>query len=382
MNPFRKFAALVRRLRNAEHFGFYEYIVKFLTLHLAEIPEIKPLCDSFFARFQKEDEIFKHSLQAEETGPIRDLFILMRNEFMIIKRVVETAAYTDVQAEKVAAEKLSLVVKTYKKVPSAAMNEASALVINMIQDLRLSKNAASVATLGLSTHVDKMEEHNEAFRELYLARAQEIESLADMGNMREARPLTDESFNLVAYALGGDYVTAVASGNTARAAILKVIIDGINAIVLQYEHIYARRSPGATIDQPDKIEPDTPEDEIPVFAVDAQTVSFVENDGGPVMIVVLGNASRLAELHPDLSDAELLLTNADGLDVAFPIDGYATETVGESEQTTGLRVRGPSGRWFDSPFRGIGPAEAKIMNDEDALLAVLTGVIYPETFVN
>ncbi|MDR1644843.1 MAG: DUF6261 family protein [Tannerellaceae bacterium] len=387
MNYIKKYLSLVHKLRNSEHFDFYKYCVDLILPLIASIPALAPLFNIFYSLFQKEDEIFKRSRKAEETEFIHEAYMKMRNVFMFIKHIVEGASYSDDANEKAAAAKLGLVIENYKTIPSVAMNEASALVFNMVQDLRLQKNASAVTTLDLATQTDKLEEANDTFRELYFARAGEQETISGQGNMKEIRPQVEDSFDVVLNTANGLYIAAVKSGNMALAVILKKIIDGVNAVITQYEYIYARRSPGTIPDKEkpgdDTTDPDNPAlpgDGVPVFAVNAQTVAFVENDGGPRMVVVLSDAPVLAALLPDLTGAVLMLREETD-DVSFPIEGYATENAGDTEQTTGLRVSGNAGRWFDSPFRAKGPASARIEVD-GVVIAHLTGMLYPETFVN
>ncbi|MDR1623777.1 MAG: DUF6261 family protein, partial [Tannerellaceae bacterium] len=218
MSSLRKFLKLVHGLRNAEHFGFYGYVVRLYTPYRALLAELTVVWDAFHVLFEKEDEIFKRNPKQEETGSIRSACEEMHSAFMLIKRTVEAASYDASPTVKAASEKLAFVLGNYVKLPSVAMNEASALAINLVQDLRLPANAPAVATLGLGTHIDRLEETNEAFQELYLERAKEQESLAEQGNMREIRPLVDKAFDAFAQTLESDHTMAQATGQTTKAA--------------------------------------------------------------------------------------------------------------------------------------------------------------------
>ncbi|MDR1645059.1 MAG: DUF6261 family protein [Tannerellaceae bacterium] len=249
MNTIKKYGILIRRLRDAEHFDFFKYNTELINAHLPALEAIKPLCQSLCQLFAKEDKIFKRSRKAEETQLIRTTYRRTRNEFMIIKHTVTAAAYSNDPALKAVANTLEFVLRNFKTLPSTPMNETSALVAGLVQDLRQPKNAAAVAILQLSAQVGKLEASNETFRQLYAARAQEHEASAEQGNMRSIRPQVDKSFVLFTRTLAGLYATARATGTPARVAALKEIIDGINAIILQYDHIYARRhTPGSEIE--------------------------------------------------------------------------------------------------------------------------------------
>jgi hypothetical protein len=389
MTPVSKYSVLVRKLRNAEHFGFYGYNIDLVTPHLSSLAEIRSLWDAFYALFQKEDVIFKRSRQAEETETIRQAYTKARNEFIIIRRIVGTALYSDDADEKAAADKLKVMMNNYKRIPSVAMNEASSLIINMVQDLRLQKNAPAVAALSLDAHINKLEASNEAFRELFLARIQEQESLVEQGAMKEIRPQVDEAFGLFTYTLGGIYLAATAAGQTSRATALKEIIDGINGVILQYEHIYARRSPGAINgDHPGGDTPATPPEPGALsLAVAAQTVPLAENDGGPVMEVILQDEEDFAAaLYPAARGAYLSIRkekeNGEGDFYDFPIQDFVMEGEAPNQRPIGLKVGPREGiYWYESPFQSQGPAEAKVVKD-GATLALFTGMEYPAIYHN
>jgi hypothetical protein len=402
MSPVSKYTALVRKLRNAEHFGFYGYTVDLVTPHLSSLAEIRSLWDAFYALFQKEDVIFKRSRQSEDTEFIRRAYMKARNEFIIIRRIVGTALYSDDAAEKTAADKLTIVTNNYKHIPSVAMNEAGSLIINMVQDLRLPKYASAVATLALASHVDKLAAYNDEFRELFLARIQEQESLAEQGAMKEIRAQVDESFALFTYTLGGIYLAAQSAGQTARAAALKEIIDGINGIILQYEHIYARRQPGTvSSDRPGGTTPPAPpapsepsepaEPAETALAVAAQTVPLVENDGGTAMEVVFQDVDAFAlALYPDAQGATLLVRKEEdgpeGEFTDFPIEDFIMEGEPPNERPIGIKTGLHLGAynnsyWYESPFQSQGPAEARVEKNDETL-AILAGLEYPAIYRN
>ncbi|MDR0750650.1 MAG: DUF6261 family protein [Tannerellaceae bacterium] len=244
MSSVKKFLRLVDKLRNAEHFGFYEYIVKAYTPYEPLFAELAGVWKAFHSLFTKENEIYKRNPRQWETASIRSAWLKTRSAFLLIKRTVEAASYDTDEAAKAASGKLAFVLGNYSRIPAVAMNEVSALVINLIQDLRQPATAAAAELLRLAPHIGRLEDANEAFRELYLTRAKEQEYLAIQGNMQEIRPQVDAAFARFAQTLDSAHTIARVTGQAAKAATLAEVIESLNAIILQYKHTCARRRPG------------------------------------------------------------------------------------------------------------------------------------------
>ncbi|MDR1644521.1 MAG: DUF6261 family protein [Tannerellaceae bacterium] len=253
MLTFRKTGHILHAMRNSEHFGFFEYIVTLCDARQDAFVEIKPLWKALRDLFVKENAIFKYQANAAETGFICKAYVDTYHVFMLIKRTVEAATYDTHPPTKAAAGKLKPILRNYRAVTSAAMNESSALVINLVQEMRSPRNAEAVNALGLAPFTDQLETNNEAFRSLYFARAREREALVAQGNMRHLRPQVNRAFSIFTQTLGSLYITAAINRQAAKAGALAEIIEGINAIILQYEHILARRAPGFYTETADEI---------------------------------------------------------------------------------------------------------------------------------
>ncbi|MDR0748894.1 MAG: DUF6261 family protein, partial [Tannerellaceae bacterium] len=161
MTTIDNYSRLVARIRNGEHFQLYKEIIDLITLHIASLGVLLKPWAAFTNLFKQEDAIYKHSLKAEETAYIAEANQARRNAFLVIKQSVETAALKNNPSGKEAVRKVSFVLDNFKHIPAAAMVEMSALIYNMIQDLRLPACAPHVETLGLTADVNALEAANE-----------------------------------------------------------------------------------------------------------------------------------------------------------------------------------------------------------------------------
>jgi hypothetical protein len=250
MSRIEKYTRLLKSLRNGEHFEIFEEIDEFAEKHKNALGDTVELWNVLNATFKKEDEIYKRSRKASETHFITEAHEKRIEAFRVVKGSVETASHKDTLAEKQAAERLAFVLDNFRKIPKAPLTEASALIFNMIQDLRRTAYAPSVETLGLTGAVNTLEVRNEAFKALYEEREMDIKQAGMLGNMKYIRPLTDKAFANFAEALNACYAIARLSGKTDEADALNLIITRINAAISQYETIYAHRGGSTSKNKP------------------------------------------------------------------------------------------------------------------------------------
>ncbi|MDR1644588.1 MAG: DUF6261 family protein [Tannerellaceae bacterium] len=205
-----KLRGFIVHLRNSEHFELYEEIIEPLEpleQHKADFSEAEAHYLIFYNLFCKEDDGYKRSLKVEKTAAHRLVFVL----------------------------------DNFKKITSASMVEASALIYNMVQDFRLAKYAPSIAALGLQTAVDKLEACNEEFKAFYAKRELNLKEAEMKGLMKHIRPRVDRAFDNFLCVLEAFSIVAQLTGNTAKAATLGAIINRINATLRQYRLLYLRR---------------------------------------------------------------------------------------------------------------------------------------------
>ncbi|MDR0750876.1 MAG: DUF6261 family protein, partial [Tannerellaceae bacterium] len=371
MKTVNNFITLVTKLRNGEHFEFYEENIESITPHIASLGVLLKPWTAFTNLFKQEDDIYKQSLKAAETTYVAEANQVRRNAFLVIKQSVETAALKNNPAEKEAVRKVSFVLDNFRHIPAAAMVEMSALIYNMIQDLRLPACAPHVETLGLTADVNALEAANETFKAVYRERETSIGEAGRLGNMLHIRPLTDKAFANFTEALEASFTMAKLNGQTAEAATLEALISGINDTIKQYQTIYARRHPGSKGKGKGGDTPEAPGDpgdsgdsgdNIPFLSVASQEA--VGQSGNETMHITLADAEAFARaLYPAALGGVLQVRSSvagvEPEEAGFAITDFLTEAgapAGE-EKPVGLLASVPAGKTLN-PLDGADPCEA------------------------
>jgi hypothetical protein len=371
MKKVNKFIRLVRRFRNSDHYEFYKEIIRFAMRYKEDMGELRKLLLAFEAAFQKEDKIFKRSIRSYETPEVGETNQKRLIVFRRIKLYVDAAHYDKNPAKQAAATALDFVLNNFKSIPTVTSTQASALIINMIQDLRLPKFATHVATLDLTDAVDDLEAANEAFETIYFEREQSQGNALLEGNMKYARPLTDKAGKNFAEGLNSFYLIAKLGNNAADMEILGAIIDGINNTIHNYDRKYAHTGGASGGSKPKPAEPG-----IPTFAIAAQAVT-----DGSTMYVTLSDPDSAADFFAEAVGATLILLFNPEAGVAafdlFPITGLElSQESGETGKPIGLKVGPQANSVFTVPTHNGGPCPARVEKD-DVILAHLTGAFYP-----
>jgi hypothetical protein len=377
MKTINKFNGLTHRLRNGDHFEFYDEIARFVQGRAASLGDLLKLWTVFTEVFQREDDIYKRSLKSYETADINEANKDRIDQYRLIRGTVETSAFSKVPAVLQAATKLSFVTDNFKAIPSASMTQASALITNLLQDLRRPAFAPHVTTLALTAAVDALEQYNDAFKALYEEREQTQGDAIREGNMKYIRPLTDRAFAQFADALPSFYAIARLGGKTADTETLGAIIDHINNVIHNYTNIYARIDGAASASKNKPGADDDDDDGAPVVPL-LHVASQETPQGGRAMYVVTTSfAAFAAALYPVAEGGSLVLRSATE-EAVFPIAGFKMEDDGEGGQRpAALEAAPPSAnRYFDSPFYDEGPSEAWVEKDGEQL-ARFVGMIFP-----
>jgi hypothetical protein len=379
MKVIKAFKRLLHLLRNNEHVNFLMNIVAFVKVRRDSITEILPSWTAFLKQYEREDDIYKRNAKQVETKYIAEAHQERYDAFMMFRRSVEAAAYSHDAAIKDAYVKLNETLENYKTVTTAPITEVSALVYNMIEDLRKPRYAEAVEELDLEAVVDKLEDANIKFLDIYAERTQNMEEFEEQGNMKSIRPLVDSAFKAFADSVNSLYTIKKLAGVPDANNPALPIITYINGFIDQYEHIYAHRTPGYTI--PDKDNPGDDEDEeeltpdagTPTLAISDQEVESSKR----MLLIAEDQAAFERVLYPAAEGGIMLLTSDEYNDYnEFPISEFEMD----GGKPVGLVVSPPSeGMVFRKPIYIMVSAHADVIKDGE-LLATLTGVVWPESY--
>jgi hypothetical protein len=384
-------STLLHHLRNGEHFDLFRAIVKHIQAIGIKPAGLMNAWNHFLQAFTKEDIIYKRAAKRAGTALVKAAHEKRKKSYMALKLMIEATSYDGTPAAKEAAGALLEMMENYAAANYAPMTEASALFVNLIQDLGKDIYADKVALImGAETAINNLNLHNEDFMTLYEERALAGEEGKIEGTMRDARKLVDQKFAVLVDSINSFYF--VAETQTPKdqevSEALSSIIVFVNSYLSQYETILARRGAGTHAGSnkpslPDEgDDPFFPGDGIPQLAIAAQETlgeSQAMPGFGVQMSLRAADATAFAAaLYPDARNGLLRLTWPETENgESFPIADFLFDTDGTTP--VGLLVDAPDiYTFFIKPFTGTDPAGAAVYKG-DELLATLTGVQFPAT---
>ncbi|MDR1357035.1 MAG: DUF6261 family protein [Tannerellaceae bacterium] len=379
MKSVKNYTKLTHAFRNGEHFEFHKYIDDHSQPVVGGVPEASPAWAVFHNLVGQEDIVYKKSAAANETKYITAANRERYDIYTMVRQSVSAATHSFDEVVKERAVRVMEVLTNYKKIRTATMAEASALIFNMIQDLGKDRYAADVDKLGLKDAVAKLSASNDAFRKLYEERAENLESSELKGTMKEIRAQVDKAFKLYTQSLDVAYAGLKLSGKGDTSTV-ESIIDYINAMIDQFERALAHRGYSSVKDKPDgggdddPLTPSVPDGPTtPSLVISEQLV-----EGAERMLLIAGDQAAFeAALYPVALDGAMLLAADDYTDYnSFPVLEFEME----DNKPIGFVVSPPQeGLIFKWPMNAITNARAEIKKD-DELLATLTGVVWPEVY--
>jgi hypothetical protein len=373
------------RLRNAEHFDLYSTIKIRLIAKITKPLGVVTAWNNFILYFNKEDELYKRSMKQESTTYVLGLHDKRRISYQSVKRLFEFSIYSEDAQIKAAAEVIMGVLDNYAMIGYVPMNEASAIITNLIQDLKKEKYAASIALIsGASAEIDRLERDNDTFIIAYSDRSIAEEEKKNEGRLIEARAATDSKFAILVNVINAFYLANEMSSPKDQeiSDILSEVILIINSNLHKYEEIYARRNPAFRSSGSDNNKPSIPDSEIPGTDVPGDTTPVLtiasQSIVGTRMLLQASDTAAFASiLSPAAENGSVYIQSPETNNFdAFPIISFKMDT--DNVTPIGLLVDPPAtNETFDKPFGNFGFVSESYVAKEGVTLAKLQNVLYP-----
>lgn len=182
----------LRQMRNEEWFNFFLEFKTFVIQNTPQALGIEALFSLFLTQLQQADEALEQIRKSPLTVDIRRFDALRDSAFRSLKAAWKYGLADPDPYQHEAAERLGIVFHHFGNLASKPYNEATAGILNFIQELR-GKYAPDVQTLTLTGLVDKLEEANNAFETMVLQRNAEAAERPAL-NMLQLRHDTDRCY--------------------------------------------------------------------------------------------------------------------------------------------------------------------------------------------
>ncbi|MDR1356146.1 MAG: DUF6261 family protein [Tannerellaceae bacterium] len=240
MNNIKSYNRLVSRLNNNNHYSFYHNISRYVEESDLSATKLRASWSAFARIYGKEKKIYKRSARYVET---KYIYIARQERFdtyLMIRLRVESATHSYEAAEREWAGILKEAIPDYSTAARAPMNEVTPIISRMVKKLREPRYEPCVAMLGLTDAVNRLEEINATFANIYNERSLSLETSKIEGTMRSIRPKVDKAFRSFADGVEALYVDGRLSGVSDSDNIFAGIIVNINAEIDQQKLTYSR----------------------------------------------------------------------------------------------------------------------------------------------
>ncbi len=220
-------------LHNDEHFQFQ---TEFKDLVVAVTPEtlkIKPQFDTYLPLYTQEDDSLKKITKSVFT---EDILVADKQRDITFRGMVDTnrAALNHFRADvKAAAKRLQVVFDTYGNLARKPLNEETAAIHNLLQELN-GTYAEDAKSTGIADWVKELEANNKAFEDLTKDRYDESAQRTDLV-LKEVRTQVDAAYRTITERI--DALALIEGGEA-----YETFIRRLNVVVEKYNNAIAARA--------------------------------------------------------------------------------------------------------------------------------------------
>jgi hypothetical protein len=229
------------RLRVNEHFEFMRHIGRLVDEYGAEALGVAPQRAALKAAFADEDDALKKILKSAITPHIVDADRDRDETYQGLVNTVRAGQTHFDATRRAAAERLAVVVDTYRNVASMTLEEESSAIHNLLSEL-VAKHTTDVQELDLEGWIGELDRRNIAFEKLMEARFKERAG-QPVVEMTAARRAVDAAYGALSDMVYARALVAEAGGSDAPLiARFRELIGRWNETIDRAADLLARRA--------------------------------------------------------------------------------------------------------------------------------------------
>ena len=161
---------------------------------------------------------------------------MRERQFIFITKIIELMTCSIKEEEKAAAKRLSFVMKPFKRSHRKPYAHTSAEFTVFVQRFRKPENAEAVSLLKLGPELDRLDQMNEEFKDIYHERIMLEYKRHIAEKMKDIRPKTDDAFHELVLMINALYrINKLVEHDEAKAEQINKVIDDVNAILLRLQ---------------------------------------------------------------------------------------------------------------------------------------------------
>ena len=190
------------------------------------------------------DDIVRRQQASIYTSDVKEADTARDSSMQQLFLMIDAGAKSAVPAEKDAGKKLQIIAKPYRRDAYDQLTDQTEQVRGLVTALRSAAATQLVATLLLAAIIDRLEQQNEAFAEIYRLRATDRETQPGYGvSASEQRKAVDTLYNnLVDIVNSASVMLSINVATGFDAPALNTLIDTINAYITQYKLVLANQA--------------------------------------------------------------------------------------------------------------------------------------------
>lgn len=226
----------LKRARNSEHYEAHKELIAIITPEFTDAYGISHLRKTWVDLFAREEESYNTNVSYENTPKIQELDRTRERQFIFISKIIELMTCSIKEEQKEAAKRLAFVIKPFKRSHRQPYVCTSAEFTVFVQRLRKPENAAAVSLLKLGPELDRLDQMNEEFKDIYHERIMLEYKRHIAEKMKDIRPKTDDAFHELVLMINALYrINKLVEHDEAKTEQINKVIDDVNAILLRLQ---------------------------------------------------------------------------------------------------------------------------------------------------
>lgn len=190
------------------------------------------------------DDVVRRPQASIYTTDVQNADALRDSTLKQLFLLIDAAANSSVAAERLAGQKLQIIVKPYRRDGSDQLTDETEDIRGMLRALGTDAAVDWADTLQLGGVIQRLKQQNNAFADIYRTRALDKETQPGAGlNTKEQRKVVDDIYEQIVIMANSVLVSAAAGIETGFDLVaLNTFIDTVNADIDQYKMVLANQA--------------------------------------------------------------------------------------------------------------------------------------------
>ncbi len=228
------------RARNAEHYQVHKDIIAVITPEFATTQGFVEQQAAYSSNVDIENLCYLRNNKYWDTEEMAKLEEKRDALWSYLLQTIKAALKSPIEEMAAAAKRIWFIADPYKNAARLNYTSNTAAIFDFLEKMDTEENKAYAATLGLTVGLTQLGEVNTQFHTIYTNRSSELLARATSETMRTIRPQVDATAKECFECINAFYrVYVLLNQEPEKRAALEVVIDQVNALLLQLQNTLA-----------------------------------------------------------------------------------------------------------------------------------------------